>query len=124
MNRPLFGLALAAIVSQAPAIAQVRIEALGTLPAASITVGSAISGDGSTVGGFAAGVGAVRWSKSTGWQPLTALSAGQSSYAAGVSDDGSIVAGAITSGSSSRGFRWSSVTGVIDIGSMTVDDLS
>jgi uncharacterized membrane protein len=95
------------------------------LPAATISQG--LSGDGSTVVGYTRGPSAAsdsprtafRWSGSGTFQSLGTMPGYTHSFATGVSNDGSIIAGHVSAGIgvAPRAFRWTQGTGIQYIGS-------
>lgn len=91
-------------------------QSLGTLPGSSFSTAVAVNGDGSAVVGHATlgpGEVAIRWTESGGMQSLGNLGpAGTSSTALAVSADGETVLG----NSAGRAFRWTSATGMVDLG--------
>ncbi len=91
----------------------VGLEALGRLDGWSFANG--VSSDGRVVVGFGRPAGsneAFRWTPDTGMVGLGFLPGASTSRAAGVSDDGAIIAGS----SGGRVFLWREETGMIDLG--------
>jgi len=95
---------------------------LGTLEPFFRSDGGAVSGDGSTVVGYAetraAGAEAFRWTAPTGMVRLSGMPAGtRSSLATGASLDGSIVTGLMTrSDGRQEAYRWNATDGVVGLG--------
>ncbi len=91
----------------------VGLEALGRLDGWSFANG--VSSDGRVVVGFgrpAGGSEAFRWTPETGMVGLGFLPGASSSSAAGVTDDGTVIAGS----SGGRIFLWREETGMVDLG--------
>jgi probable HAF family extracellular repeat protein len=100
-----------------------------------ISSATAVSSDGSVVAGRSTApvtLGSTRafqWSSGTGMTNLGVLSGSHDSYAQGVSSDGTVVAGyadfsrfiGSTQYNYSRAFRWTSDSGMVDIGSLGSD---
>lgn len=99
---------------------------LGFLPGGSwkSSIAYAVSADGAVIVGAsrssrAAGFEAFRWTETQGMVGLGLLPGGVSSNASHVSDDGQIVAGNATTGTSAtqlQAFRWSAASGMVGLG--------
>ena len=95
---------------------------LGTLEPLFRSVGGGVSGDGSTIVGYAetlaAQTEAFRWTAPTGMVRLSGVPAGtRSSVATAASLDGSIVIGTMTrSDGRQEAFRWNATDGVVGLG--------
>jgi len=99
---------------------------LGFLPGGSwnSSVANAVSGDGATIVGasrsaHATGYEAFRWTETDGMVGLGLLPGGVASNAASVSDDGRIIAGNATVGTSvyqNQAFRWTLESGMVSLG--------
>ncbi|HED53559.1 MAG TPA: hypothetical protein ENJ00_05090 [Phycisphaerales bacterium] len=113
--------------SPAPAPAQPSFVTLGDLPGGDInsvpsdlsTDGSVVVGTGTTSGGLGASLGAFRWTRQTGLQPLGSLPGGLNSGGNGVSPNGSYVTGQTSfQGTGSVGWVWSEASGIVSIGTL------
>ena len=96
----------------------VRIGTFGSSQAQTTVLG--MSGDGSTLVGVAAVAPngqAFRWTETYGLQPLP----GSAAYAASM--DGSVIVGeAQLTPSSSAAFRWTALTGLVELGNLSGED--
>jgi len=95
---------------------QVGLQDLGTLPGGTISRAAGVSADGSTVVGYGnaglAGIRAFRWTAASGMVSLGTLP-GMTSYAYGVSGDGSVVVGVLMS--PNRAMMWTPSLGIVDL---------
>ncbi|GBC92238.1 hypothetical protein HRbin15_00703 [bacterium HR15] len=127
------GVVRSLLIGLCPMVAFVQAQTLrwlAPLPGHESSWAYGISADGSTVVGFSwdadppgALMRAVRWTSVNGWQPqdLGSLAGpGRNSRAKGASANGQVIVGdsAGTSGYMFRAFRWTSGTGMQDLGSL------
>ncbi len=107
----------------AAASGQVTFTGLGT----AVTFATGVSDDGQYVSGVgyhepdgtgpASTFGAVRWSAGGGSQSLGNPAGSSSTWASGISADGSVVVGTIY-GSTAQAYRWTAETGMVDLGTL------
>lgn len=99
--------------------AQASFQGLGFLPGATICRAEDISADGQVVVGFC-DTRAFLWSAGSGMIDLGTLPGGNSAHALAVSADGQVVVG-IAGGV--EAFRWTQQTGMVELGSQSVQAL-
>lgn len=105
---------------------------LGTLSGGSSSSADAVSADGATIVGWSSRTGstsrATRWTTTDNWASvirtdlgtLPGAALGNVSKAEAVSSDGSIIVGdAVNSAGRQRAFRWTSASGMVDLGTLT-----
>jgi probable HAF family extracellular repeat protein len=92
---------------------------LGVLPGGNSSFAVGVSNDGLVVVGGSNNTRAFRWTASGGMQDISNSNVG-SNYAMGVSGDGTIVTGigSFNNGSRSGSFRWDSINGMVDLGTV------
>ena len=95
------------------------MQSLGNLPNGEEYEIFATSGDGSFAVGSAAGTISVGWRQGQGLFYLDPPPGATRFFARGISSDGSVVVGGLTSGSHSHAFRWTSLTGYQDLSTST-----
>ncbi|MCC6228477.1 MAG: hypothetical protein IT432_04540 [Phycisphaerales bacterium] len=109
---------LVSVGCAASAVAQPTITVIGLAPGSSGGALLALSADGTAATGeayTATGTAAYRWTRSGGIQNIGSFLGGNNGTGAGISADGSVIAGTQFTGGS-RGYRWTSATGPVNIG--------
>jgi probable HAF family extracellular repeat protein len=104
-----------------------KFQGLGNPPGEWDSYPSAVSADGSVVVGWSGGIyeypdttgrRAFRWTRAGGLEVLSPLAGHASSFATGVSADGSVVVGTSGPVANERAFRWTRAGGTQDLGTL------